>query len=433
MLKLRPFKALRFNEKTISELGSVVAPPYDIISSQEQKALHDRHPYNIVRLDLGYQFPEDTDANNRYTRSKKTLAEWKSQHILIHDPKPSFYMYEHTYTVNGQTHCLTGLMALMKLEPFSTGVILPHENTHAGPIQDRFELLKACQTQFSHIFTLYADKQNESEALFSSCFTRLPLCSAKVGEDRYRIWREDDAEKITAIQNFFRDKTLFIADGHHRYTTSLSYKDHVRNQNPNHSSTQADYTLIFLTNMYHESLRIYPTHRVFSGLNSVKKESFLSSLHPYGEIQPFETKTEFLSAVKKPLPAAQKRMGFVFPEPPLYYTFTVTDPSKLTSFYRSHVSETLKNLDVSILHQVILSGILNISTEHIVKEGKLRYIKEEQEVFSRVESKKADFGVILNPTRIEELRDIAMAHEKMPQKSTYFYPKLITGLIMNEM
>ncbi len=431
MLKIKPFSALRYNSDSISDMAEVIAPPYDIISPAEQDELYQKNPFNVIRLELGKEYADDTPAKNRYTRTKAELDTWKSKKVLIREDKPAFYLYEHRYDLDGQTHTLTGLVAAVELRDFSEGVVLPHENVLKGPVTDRFELLKACSTNFSQVFTLYDDPKNQLDTLLADYTNQTPLYDTILPSERYRVWKIQEAPIVHQIEAFFADKVLFIADGHHRYTTGVAYKEYCHaTYGPLPADSQANYGMIFLTNLYHPALHLFPTHRVCFGLPNFDQAVFLEAVKAYFDVQSFTDKSACTDYVNS-AGTEKKIFGVIFKHN-TYVALTLKGFDVIASFFPGTASSALKNLDVSILHSVILQGILNLTPDSIQKQENLRYIKDAEDVFSSLGSGDYDIGFLMNPTRIEEMRDVSLASEKMPQKSTYFYPKLISGLLMNE-
>ncbi|MGE4169730.1 MAG: DUF1015 domain-containing protein [Candidatus Margulisiibacteriota bacterium] len=427
MLNITPFKALRYNPES-TDLASVLAPPYDVISATEQAELYAQNPHNVVRLILGLQHLEDTPTNNRYTRSKADLEAWKKDGVLVQEETPGFYLYEHTYTLGGQTHSLKGMVARMTLAPLDAGVILPHENTLSGPITDRLELTKACQCNFSQIFTLFSDEHNVFLKLTGEVFASSPLYDVQTQSGRYRIWKVGEASVISQLQQFFKDRVLFIADGHHRYTTALAYQQYVKDNGL--TDVDADSTMIFMSNLFDPGLQLYPTHRICFDLPDFNEGHFLDLAHPYFNIESHPDLPSLEAAVAE---SGQhlKTIGVVFSAN--RYLLKLKPAADVSAFFPQEASQTLRHLDVSILHKIILQGLLKISEEDIKNYTRLRYIKDAQDVYKAVKQGDAQVGFILNPTKIEEMRDISINKEKMPQKSTYFYPKLITGLVINSL
>ncbi len=427
MLKFKPFNSIRYSESTAS-FGEVLAPPYDVISSIEQDALYDRHPHNVVRLDLGKQFATDTELDNRYTRAKQQLSEWMANGILVQDSEPAYYFYAHTYTADGVTKDLRGVFAAAQLHPFEDRIILPHENTMPGPIEDRLRLTQACEANLSPVYTLFDDPNGTFFEMTSPIWNQHPLVDTTTQEgDRYRLWKVVDTQFIQRMYNFFYDKNLLIADGHHRYTTALHYQQSTR-PSAIVSDPTSDYTLLFATPLQNPGLTIYPTHRAIFGHDGFSPDQFLDAISDYFS----QSHCPDIDSFKK-LAAAdcKKSIGVMFPGSETVIRLTLLDDEKWKLLCPADASNVLKGLDVSILQYVILQHVLGYTLETIRRQEGIRYLKSDSAILDALKDGQTQAVFVLQATQLDEMRDVCMNGEKMPQKSTYFYPKLITGLVMN--
>lgn len=425
--QFKPFTAIRYTS-TLSSPAQVLAPPYDVISPSEQSALIASHPNNIVNIDFGPIHSSDGPEENRYTRAREFFTQWLADGILVQDGTPSYYLYEHTYAADGVFKKLRGIFGAAKLYPFEDGVVLPHENTMPGPIQDRLELTKACQANLSPVYTLFDDPDQAFFTLIDRVWTSVPSADLKTNTgDQYRLWKISDSEMISAIYQLFESKKLLIADGHHRYTTALHYKAHCRNgqtaQDP-----LSDYSLLFATPIQNEGLTIYPTHRVIFDVDGFDPAEFRSQLARYFSIEEVGSVSEFHHAAAQ---KSVKSIGVAIPGQPKIWLLNLKSDESVEHFFPKEASSVLRGLDVAILQYIILQGILGYTLDDIRQQKGIRYLKSDKAVQDEVGAGSVQAAFVLQATRLEEMRDVCLNGEKMPQKSTYFYPKLITGLVMN--
>ena len=418
MATVRAFKGLRFTDKA-GNISELVCPPYDIISEDERKQYIEKNPCNIIRLEL------PKDGTDPYAEAARVLEEMKSQGKLAFDEQPAFYIYEIEFKALGKKMTVSGLVARVGLEEFSKGVVLPHEQTLSKAKQDRFELMKAANCNFSQVYSLYLDGGKVS-GLCKKQKERTPDAQA-VDRDGliHRLWAVTDRDFINEVEKSFEDKKLYIADGHHRYETALNYRDYLKQVGKHNEN--ADYIMMFLADMEQEGLLVLPTHRIVKNLESFDRENLLCHCENSFDITRNLSKEDAEHRLKEAY--SGQKAAF------LLYTKSGYDllVSKLSAVPENLLegSESLRSLDVSILHSLVLEKIMGIDKENMAKQINLTYTRSEQEAAKAVDSGAAQCAFILNPTRVEEIKNVALDGEKMPQKSTYFYPKLITGLVMN--
>jgi uncharacterized protein (DUF1015 family) len=440
MAKIVPFRGLRYAKARIGAAGSVMAPPYDVISPEMQEKLYQRSPYNVVRLILGKTSENDSDADNRYSRAAADFQAWQKEGVLERDKVPSIYLYDQEYTLeDGSRVVRKGFMALTRLEDFSSGVVKPHEKTLSGPKTDRFNLTKACGANFSPIFSLYSDPCCVLEALTRKEKERVP--ELEVLDDdgvSHRLWQVTEPQIIHKAQDLLDNKPLFIADGHHRYETALNYRNYMRERHPDYTGKEPfNYVLMYFANMEDQGMVIFPTHRLLFNLPDFSLPNFLQSLGEY-----FSIETSLLEPadpdariqVRKTLQdkgKAAHTLAFFAGDHKVYY-LSLKDEKSMDSLFDPKSPKALRTLDVSILHRLILECLLKITPEAQEQQSNLKYVKNFDEPFERVLNGEAQGAFLMNPTRMSEVRDVANAGEKMPQKSTYFYPKLLTGLVINK-
>lgn len=412
MATVKAFCGLRFADGDIKNL---VTPPYDIISPAEQEALYKKDAHNIIRLEYGKDEPGDTENENKYTRAGAYLKDFMEKGVLKTDKAPSFYVYEETFSLpSGEKKAIKGIIARVKLQEFSEGVILPHEETLSKAKEDRFQLMEHTFANFSQIYSLYMDEKKEIPNLLESA-PKTEIADF-VDEDgiRQRMWQISDAESIQKIERAFSEKQLFIADGHHRYETGLRFKK----AHPDLESAQ--YIMMFLIDLENDGLVVFPTHRVVTNL-TFDAEKLLKSL------------TEFdVSVCEKGKGDIQNKSmpSFVMVLPDKDVVLTLKSYDYIKKAIPSG-SDAYRTLDVNVLHKLILEK-LGIDSLNMAQQKNLIYTRSEREAREMVYEKKAAVSFLMNATRVEQIKDVSLAGEKMPQKSTYFYPKLKTGLVMNK-
>lgn len=414
MVTVKPFRGVRYNlEKAL--LKHVVSPPYDVISEEEKESFKTKSPYNVVRLIL-------PDGKDKYNNAGKIYNQWKSEKVLVKDDVPSFYVYEQEYQYEGKKYVRTGFIGLLKLEEFGKGKVFPHEKTLAGPKKDRYELMKACKANFSQIFGLYMDKEKEMEKAFSSAKKTMPAASA-VDDDGVKnsLWLIQDQDIVNKISKFMSSKAIYIADGHHRYETSLNLRDFFRKQNKDAADEVRpyDFAMMMFVNFYDEGLKIFPTHRVVDPDDQFDEKEFFEKLENYFVVEAIEHTRyeEFLNR--------KENCNIVMAYGDKYYGLSIKDDNyeKLHPVYR--------RVDTYILQELILKDVMGFSEDKLLNKEGISFMQSGEKVRETAQKNKA-IGFILNGVPIEVVREISENGYVMPQKSTYFYPKLQTGLVFND-
>ncbi len=423
MAEIKPFRAMRFSTKNAGGIDSLTCPPYDIISDSQREEYLKTNPYNIIRLEL----PKGEDP---YRTAGNTLKEWLEKGILREDHLPGLYLYEEEFELNGTKKSFRGVICRVKLTPFSEGIVLPHENTLSKAKEDRFALMKATGCNFSCVYSLYLDEQRATEEKLSRLCAGSPNVETNDGEVTHRLWVVSDPVAIESICADFASRQLFIADGHHRYETALRYRDFCR-ENGLAASDDCDWVMMMLVDMQSDGLVVFPTHRLLHDLPDFNAQALLSKCSEYFDIEP-----------DLPLDAAEESLAAYYRrEIPAFAFYGGGETCSLLSLRSRAAMDALfpedapciRALDVSVLHRLILERLLGIDRENMANGINLSYTRSKDEAIASVRSGACQAAFLLNPTKIREIRDVAAAGEKMPQKSTYFYPKLITGLVMNRM
>lgn len=442
MAPIAPFRGFLYNSQIIKEYAQVVTPPYDVIKPQDQERFYQQHPYNIIRLDFGKNFPSDTPEDNRYTRAARILQIWKKEQVLVQDPEPAIYLYRIQYRIPGQPlRIRTGFISLLGLEPFDTGKVRPHEKTFSAFKQDRYQLFQHCQMQFCPIFSFYLDPENRVFSLLSEHAPSQPSIDFVDQEGiRHQLWKVTDRPALADIQAIFSEKTVYIADGHHRYETSLAYQADMRKRHPDLDKTAPfNYTLMFLCPMEDPGLTIFPVHRALNRLFDLAPlvlEKKLSDDFIVEKI-PFlpDNKKQVLQDFFRRLGEKGKEahvFGFFMAQTSWFYLLTLKAES-LDQAWGEDLPPLLRRLDVMILSRLIFQKALGVRREELDQENIIEYRHDRLEILKLVETGQSQMSFILNPTPIEQVRQIAEASLVMPRKSTYFFPKTLTGLVMNSL
>jgi len=428
MAEIIPFKALRYDPHQV-KLEDVLTQPYDKITPEMQTKYYERSAHNLVRIILGKSGETDTDVFNVYTRAAEYLHDWRSGGILKQDAEPGIYAYAQTFTIPGTADLAErrGLITLGRIHDYADGVVYRHELTHSGPRVDRLNLLRATRAHFGQIFMLYSDPQRQVEALLRAKTEDDPDTSVlDEYETLHRLWRIHDPALIQAVQQSIRDKKLLIADGHHRYETALAYRNERRAQSGSADANAAhEFVMMTLVPMESRGLVILPTHRVVHGLATFDRERMLEAAERFFDIDRIDLRTESRSATTLLSEAGANGTAFVAVTRQGPYLMR----AKKTAVEEAlgQVSDLQRSLDVVQLHRIMLERVLGISEEAIRNLQNVRYERDAFEAISWVRQG-ANVAFLMNPAKIEQVRDIAFAGEVLPQKSTDFYPKLLSGL-----
>jgi len=450
MALIVPFRGVSYNQQKVHDLSKVVAPPYDVISTEAQDTLYQRHPKNIVRLILNKETPADSSEDNRYTRSAGLYRAWLREGVLVRTPRPCFYFLQEEFSSpvlyfprgGSSPHKIIrrGFIGLIRLEEYAAGVVLPHEKTQNQPKADRLALMEACQANFSQIFSLYSDEQGAMGPIFHQAFTSArPEIEATDDEGVHRkLWRVGDLGILKRIQEIMKPKKIFIADGHHRYETALAYREKQRQRFPKNTGREAyNFTMMYFAAMEDEGIVILPTHRVVFNLDGFRGRSFLDQLRSDFAVEAFDfhpgIEKEVRERLLRQLAARSEKgrvLGMLLKDPKKYFLLSLKDDRALEQSAPG-IARSLKALDVNLLHLLILQKRLNIRPEDLAASKKVIYFKDPEEAASAVHSGEGQIAFFLNPTKVYQVRDVSLAGETMPSKSTFFYPKLLSGLVIN--
>jgi len=432
MAKVYPFRGLRYALSRIP-ITKVVTQPYDKISKEMQERYYALHPNNIIRVVLGNTTADEGPSNDVYTRAATILKEWRRSGIVERTGLPSFFVYFQHFNAPGtdEVYERKGFIGLAKLEDYADKVVFPHERTLSGPKQDRLELLRHTRTHFEQIFMLYEDAQQNIDRVLDKAALSEPDMQV---EDEYgvlhRVWSISDPATIKFIQEQMNDKKLIIADGHHRYETALAYRDEMRaaagKVNPEAPFEQLTMTFF---NMDAPGLTILPTHRVVSNLVDFDADRFFGRASEFFDITSASADIRLLRSQLQKMGETQVTIG-VATDSGRRFEFLSLKPSLNLAEVMPDLSEKQRRLDVVVLHRLLLGECLGISEDAVKRESHIKYVREMEAAVNAVKTDAAQVCFLLNPTGLRQMRDIAYEGNVMPQKSTDFYPKVLSGLIM---
>lgn len=424
MATIRPFRGIRYNQLKTT-IANVVAPPYDVISPEQQNGYYDKDPYNVIRLILGRE-------EDRYAAAAETYAQWQKEDVLLRELTPAIYPLVQTFTdADGKEIRRKGFIALCRLEEFEKKIVLPHEKTLSKAKEDRFKLFKATKSNFSQVFTLYSDTEKQIDRYLDPVHSTYPVIDVEFEGVRNQLWQVTDASAIDAIAAVMEPKQVLIADGHHRYETGLAYRDLMRSQNPNHTGNELyNYIMMFFTNLDDEGLVIFPTHRVIHSLPAYDGGSLVATLQRHFDVQIYPTPQMMAEAMKQ---HPRFAYGFVSSHSSKFFVASLKDEASLPELVKDELPPEVKGLDVVLLHNYILRDLLGISQEAQEKKLNIHYLQSIRQSVDEVAAGASQVAFFINPTRIDQVRAVCKSGNTMPQKSTFFYPKLISGLVLNKM
>lgn len=428
-IEVKPLKAIFYNQEKVN-MEDVIAPPYDVISDKYRDELENRSEYNFVKLILANNSTDLTDENNRYNKACENYKNWLEEKVLIKNEKPCILYVVQNYEKNGKKITRKGFIARNKIEDFSTKNILPHEYTMGGPKEDRLNLTKKCKANFSQVFLVYSDPQKQIENAID--YSQKPFID--VTDDlgvQNIVYKIEDEKTIELIEKVLSDKTCLIADGHHRYETAMNYRSFINSQDENNPTK---YVMSYFTNL-EDDLLIFPTHRILT--RWVEPYVLLEKVKKYFDLEDFtfdgKNKSEMKAKLLKEIEKSSKEritMGLYMKNVNKFYLLKLRENvDEILDEY--NVPDVLKTLDLIVLHKVIISKELGYTQEEQMAQDGILYIKQEEEAFDMIDLGKAEASFIMAYPKIQDIKRISEAGERMPQKSTYFYPKLLSGIVIN--
>jgi uncharacterized protein (DUF1015 family) len=426
MAYISPFRALRYDPARVS-LAKTVTQPYDKITPAMQEHYYDADPHNLVRIVLGKKEDSDTPQNNVYTRAAQYFSDWRQEGIFKAEAEPSIYSYVQRFAVPGGTELLErrGFIALGRVEDYSAQVVYRHEQTLSKPKADRLDLLRATRAHFEQIFMLYGDPAGEIDGALEASSTPDMETTDEYGV-RHQVWKVSDPKLAQLVRSKMADKKLIIADGHHRYETSLNYRNERREAAGGAVNPDAPYefTIMTFVNMDRPGLVILPTHRVVHGLTDFVSDGFRDGAKAYFRVKEIDPEFDAADGARILRDAGSGGTALLAVT---HNRAFLLDAAKAGSGTFAGLSERQQALDVVQLHKCLLEGVLGLSEESIRNQQNLSYIRDAGEALAQVRRGSANITFLMNPAKIEQVRDIAFAGEVMPQKSTDFFPKLLSG------
>lgn len=437
MNDIRPFRGVRYDEGVVGPLGSVLCPPYDVISPNELRALQNSSPFNMVRLELPTDRPEDDSFNTRYRRAAKTMARWMAEGELREDREPAFYLYEQQFEHQGATRTRRGLLASLRLAEWEEGVVLPHEETMAKPKEDRLNLMRATSANLSPLFLLFDDPSGGASQLMARVAEAEPDFTAETPNGQiHRVWLV--AGPVQArLAAALEQPQLFMADGHHRYETALSYRAERRAADPQGSPDAAyNYALVLLVDARDPGMVVLPTHRLVRGIERSALARLDDTLPGQFNLEKVDCGCDDPKCMSEALVARLAEIGRDRPALGIYRkgnAMVVSPRPEALEQAGVPVAGGRPLLDVDLLHDMILSPLLDIGDEELRAGSHVVYTRDGAEALGAVNRGDAQAAFLLNPTQVEQVLETARAAGRMPQKSTYFYPKPVTGLVVRRL
>jgi uncharacterized protein (DUF1015 family) len=436
MADVRPLAGVRYTRG--ADLAALVTPPYDVISPEAQQSYYHRDEHNIIRLELGRDEPGDDELDNRYTRASLTFALWRLEHVLEQDP-PTLYLYEQQFAHEGKQFTRTSLLARVRLEAWDAGVVLPHERTLTKPKDDRLKLVRACAANLSPVLALYDDPAGDLAARLAPQRLAPPVadCADEVGE-RHRLWAMHDAVLAAHVSAFFGERQLYMADGHHRYETALAYRDEVRElRRELLASDAANFVLVALTAMEDPGLLVLPTHRLVSGVRQERLDALDAALAHHFALESLGTSEVATALARMRDRSSDGAAMFVLVRKDGAQLLRLMPQGRDAMRERRVLADgeahspAWRALDVATLHELVLAEALDITPTQVAAGEQVIYTRDAEAALAAVREGQAQLALLLAPTPALAMRDVARAGDRMPQKSTYFYPKLLTGLVIN--
>jgi uncharacterized protein (DUF1015 family) len=430
MPEIAAFRGLRYDLGHVGELSDVIAPPYDVIDEELQDGLYKKHPANVIRLILNRNEPGDDDTSNRYTRAARFLKNWRSEGVLQTEPDPAIYVYHQIFDADGQTFTRRGFMCRVRLERFGEGKIYPHEETHASAKADRLKLTNACRANLSQIFGLYPDPENQAQEILEAKIRGVaPLEATDHLGVVHRIWPLTDVNTIAEVATALSPKAMYVADGHHRYETACNYRDQLAAEGDLPSDHPANFVLTMCVSMHDAGMIVLPTHRLLHGIEVLTSEQLIEKIGDCFSTRVAGEGPDLAESIWETIQVEDKQgtIGLYCPADQRWVLAEINDRSiqRMSEISDDH-STDWQGLGVAILHRLIIEDLLGISDL-----PKPKYVHLVDEVVQGLDSDEFQLAAVVMPATLDHIRAISEHGERMPAKSTYFYPKLLSGLVIN--
>jgi uncharacterized protein (DUF1015 family) len=415
MADIQPLRALHYDQSLVGALANVTSPPYDVIDAEQREQLLKLSPFNVAAVDLPKGDPDP------YSAAGELFEAWQLQGVVVRDPEPSLWAHTQTYTgPDGRRRTRRGFFCRVRIEGYGPGRVRPHERTHPGPKEDRLRLMRATRTNLSPIFSLYSDPQNVAWGALEQATESAPWGEVSDGDGTiHKLWRVNDPQTIAAVQEATREAELLIADGHHRYETASTYAEELGGEGEHR------YILMCLVALEDPGLTVFPTHRLVRGLDREHQETLRETLR-----RDFEIAEVPLERIAPDPGGGPLELGYIDSHHKQPYRLTLKDQA-IADTALPEFSEAYRSLDTGVLEALLLKGALGLSDEDISHFNGLFYARSTEEAVAMVSSGEYDAAFLMRPTPVSQVRDVAASGENMPPKSTFFYPKLLTGLLFN--
>lgn len=430
MAQIITFRGLRYNQGKAGSLSTLTAPPYDVIDEQAQRLLYAKNPYNVIRLEYGKNDPNDNDWDNRYTRANSFFARWRAEGILLREPRPVLYFHEQKFSLQEKQYSRRGLVAGIGLEDYASGKVLPHEETLAKAKTDRLELLRTARANFSPVFGIYEDQAGIVGKMADSTLRQPPLLDfTDDSGENHRLWTVSDEQSLSAIRQFFLEQQIIIADGHHRYETAYFFHKEMSAQ----GQDSFNFVLMTLVDAHDPGLLVLPTHRLVKDAAALDAGNFPELLAKFFNVTPLKLPaTRMLDALTAEQTATHSFVMYLGGSQLYLLTLPRQRAAIAMASRAASKSGAWRNLDVAVLQSLILEELLGIDEEARRSGKNLYYTRDEAEALQLVDSGVYQAAFFLKAPTVNEVIKVARDADKMPQKSTYFYPKLLTGLVIND-
>lgn len=425
MTKIKPFKAVYYNQDKIKDISSVTCPPYDIIPPQKQQHYHDINPYNFIHILLG----KDIQGEDKYRRAANYFNDWLKQKILIQDTRPAIYFYRQQYKIRGEKKNRLGFVSLLRLEE-KGGPIFKHEHTHLEPKEDRLKLLKELKANLSPIFVIFLDKKRIIQRLYQRIIgENNPFLSATDDDGTvHELWRLDAPQVLEKIQEDMSSENIFIADGHHRYEVACAYREQMKEKLGAITGEESfNYLLAYFTNTDQRGLLIMPVHRLLKLKGGLDLENFKSGLKDYFDVEEVKEKDRFFFLMEK---GGRSEHVLGIYKDKKFWLLRLKNITILDRLINDK-SKGYKSLDVSILNHIVLKKVLGYEQDYLENKENLAFSPNADEFIKRADSDSSLMVFLLNPVKMEQIISVSLIGERMPPKSTYFYPKVLSGLVVN--
>ena len=435
MADIRPFRGVHYNSSLIKDLSAVICPPYDIISPQQQRELHSRSEFNFIRLESARELPQDTATDNKFTRSADTLERWLAEGIFKVDEKPALYIHDHSFRHRGKKYKRRSIIARVRLEEWDRLIIRPHEGTLTEPRGERLSLLWALQANTSPILALFEDRKRQVQALLTRQERNKTLINIKhIDGESHRVWAVTDSKVIDIITSSLEAQPLYIADGHHRYESALAYRTQSHADSTSVFGEEAfNFVMMALVDIKDPGLIILPPHRLIRGIHKPVLDELMTKLEVFFDIEklPIDIHSVWKQVNDALTVENEVRLVLFGPATDLLFVLKLRDAEAAGQLMPYFHSELYRKLDVSIVDHIILEKLLALSND--MEKESLSYSYDTVDAVNRVLNQEYQLAFLLSPAKTEVIKAVADAGDKMPRKSTYFYPKSPAGLIFNRL